>query len=270
MKQRIITGAFISLVLFIFIYFANNTIIASLLASILSAFSIYELFKLVDYHQNEKLLICYIIIAFIFSFLSFNKFIELEAITVFFYLILFIFLIVDFKKVDYIAKELILLVGMLVILMFKAIPEISKLNAGRLYLCIGFLICGLTDIFALLIGRKFGKNLLCKDISPKKTIEGAIGGTLASTILILLICKIVECCGSCDFNYINLFFVSIIISITSQFGDISMSVIKRKTNVKDFGDILPGHGGILDRFDSILLGMPVMYLLISFGMDIII
>lgn len=269
LKQRIITGAFISLMLFIFIYFSNNGYIASLLASILSAFSIYELFKLVGYHQNEKLLICYIIASFVFSFLSFDKFVELEVIIVFLFLTLFIFLIIDFTQVNYIAKELILIVGLFVILMFKAIPEIARLNDGRLYLCIGVLICGLTDIFSLFIGKILGKTPLCKNISPRKTVEGAVGGTLCSILIILIICFLISLFCEVYFNYINLVLVSLIVSIAGHFGDISMSIIKRKACVKDFSNILPGHGGILDRFDSLLLGLPMMYILISLGLNFI-
>lgn len=270
MKQRIITGAFISLILFILIFFSNNIYVSCLLASVLSVFSIYELFRLVGYHQNEKVLIFYIIISFVFSFLSFNNFVELEVIVVFLFLTLFIFLIVEFTKVNQIAKWLILVVGLFVILMFKAIPEITRLNEGKLYLCIGVLICGLTDIFSLIMGKLFGKMPLCKNISPKKTIEGAIGGTMCSTLIVLLICFLIGLCCDVCFNYINLVLVSLIVSIAGHFGDISMSIIKRKTYVKDFSDILPGHGGILDRFDSMLLGLPMMYLLILLGLNFII
>lgn len=111
----------------------------------------------------------------------------------------------------------------------------------------------ITDIFAYFSGKFFGKHKLIPEISPKKTVEGSIGGivfcSLAFVLYGFILTKIVEISGT---SYIVLAIVGIIISIVAQIGDLAMSQIKRKFGIKDYGKIMPGHGGVLDRFDSII------------------
>lgn len=114
-----------------------------------------------------------------------------------------------------------------------------------------------TDSGAYFAGRKFGKNKLWPDISPNKTIEGAIGGValaflvgIVYTLFIPLFTSIV----------ITLVFITVV-SVSGQIGDLVESALKRHYSVKDSGQVLPGHGGILDRFDSLIYVMPILYLL---------
>ena len=93
-------------------------------------------------------------------------------------------------------------------------------------------------------------------ISPKKTVEGSIGGTLATVASLLLLGWMAEIIASAQVNYPLLTLYAILSSIVGQFGDLSMSAVKRCQGVKDFGNLLPGHGGVLDRFDSLLMIAP--------------
>lgn len=111
-----------------------------------------------------------------------------------------------------------------------------------------------TDIMAYFSGYLLGKHKLCPKISPKKTIEGSIGGILGSVILSGL------------FGYffmpevlIHCMIIGVLGGIVSQFGDLTASVFKRKMGIKDYGNLIPGHGGILDRFDSVLFTGPMVY-----------
>lgn len=111
-----------------------------------------------------------------------------------------------------------------------------------------------TDIMAYFSGFLFGKHKLCPKISPKKTIEGSIGGTLGSVILSGL------------FGYffapevlVHCLIIGVLGGIVSQFGDLTASIFKRKMGIKDYGSLIPGHGGILDRFDSVLFTGPMVY-----------
>jgi phosphatidate cytidylyltransferase len=111
-----------------------------------------------------------------------------------------------------------------------------------------------SDMFAYFTGVLFGRHKLCPKISPKKTVEGGIGGILGSTLF----------CGA--FGYFALrehFWVCLVIGIlggaVSQLGDLAASVIKRQLGIKDYGKLIPGHGGILDRFDSVLFTAPLVY-----------
>ncbi|MBO5743285.1 MAG: phosphatidate cytidylyltransferase, partial [Clostridia bacterium] len=112
---------------------------------------------------------------------------------------------------------------------------------------------------AYFAGRTLGKHKLCPKLSPKKTVEGAIGGTLGCVICI---CVYAYLCGKCkvvSVNYISATFFAILTAVFSQFGDLAASRIKREYGVKDYGNLIPGHGGILDRFDSALLISPLVY-----------
>ena len=120
------------------------------------------------------------------------------------------------------------------------------------------LICTLTDIGGFVVGKTIGGKKITK-ISPKKTYSGVIG----SFLLPLIICYLFynNFIHHFDFN-INVFVIIIFVSTISQLGDLIISFLKRKANIKDSGSIIPGHGGVLDRIDGILLGLPIGIILI--------
>lgn len=126
------------------------------------------------------------------------------------------------------------------------------------------ILAWVADGGAYFIGRAFGKHKLAPVISPKKTIEGAVGGFVTSMIISLAAAYIYsDVLNYIDgkLNILNLTLISAACIIMSMFGDISFSVVKRQYGVKDFGNLLPGHGGVLDRFDSVLFVCPTFYLL---------
>ncbi|QBO35273.1 phosphatidate cytidylyltransferase [Periweissella cryptocerci] len=121
------------------------------------------------------------------------------------------------------------------------------------------LIVWITDSGAYMIGRALGKHKLAPRISPNKTWEGSIGGTVVSVIvsaIYLLVFPAVQV-----YSFPVMLVIALFASIAGQFGDLIESALKRYYNVKDSGKILPGHGGILDRFDSLLIVLPVLFLL---------
>lgn len=129
--------------------------------------------------------------------------------------------------------------------------------AGIEYVIFALLIVWVTDSGAYFIGRKIGKRKLWPDISPNKTIEGFVGGILSAVIFTCIFQAIYPIASS----YLILIGVTIIASVVGQLGDLVESAIKRHYNVKDSGNILPGHGGILDRFDSLLFVLPLLHFL---------
>ena len=128
-----------------------------------------------------------------------------------------------------------------------------------IYIWIVFLSAFATDTFAYFSGMFFGKHKLYPSVSPKKTIEGSVGGIIGCVITITLF--------SLYFKLDNIFglvILSIVLSVMSQIGDLTASKIKRTAEIKDYGDLMPGHGGILDRFDSILFTTPIVYYYITY------
>ncbi|KAB3531347.1 phosphatidate cytidylyltransferase [Alkaliphilus serpentinus] len=126
------------------------------------------------------------------------------------------------------------------------------------YIWLAFITAWASDTFAYFAGNFFGKRKLCPTISPKKTVEGAIGGGLGSMLS----------CGIFGYlvigeNILAIIIIGLIGSIFSMLGDLTASIIKRHIGIKDYGNLIPGHGGILDRFDSILFTAPFVYYAIT-------
>ena len=117
-----------------------------------------------------------------------------------------------------------------------------------------------TDVFAYLIGKKFGKHKFSK-VSPKKSIEGCIAGTIGSVLIMVLYTFILNRYFQFNYSYMYVMIVGIVLSLIGQIGDFSASCIKRYVDIKDYSNLLPGHGGMLDRIDSVLFLAPFAYLL---------
>jgi phosphatidate cytidylyltransferase len=115
-----------------------------------------------------------------------------------------------------------------------------------------------TDIFAYVVGKAIGKTKLMPSVSPNKTVEGSLGGVvfaiITTAIMMLFFNK-----GALDVSLVKMLFLALVFSIFGQLGDLVESSIKRQYGVKDSGKLLPGHGGILDRFDSLLFVFPLMH-----------
>ena len=152
-----------------------------------------------------------------------------------------------FFRFFYKALSLIYLSG-LVYLIFAIESEYSNL---KIYLLYSVIVAILSDIGGLVCGKIFKGKKLTK-ISPNKTISGSIGSFIFSTLLIPFFYKV-----QIDQSLVNLFLITIIISLISQLGDLFISLLKRKAKVKDTSDLLPGHGGVLDRIDGIIFAIPL-------------
>lgn len=134
---------------------------------------------------------------------------------------------------------------------------IETREAGLVYIFYSLFIIWATDSGAYFVGRAMGKRKLWPEISPNKTIEGSVGGVVGAVIVSIFIGLFTEI----DITMIGLVFLTILLSIFGQIGDLVESALKRHYQVKDSGNILPGHGGILDRFDSLLFVWPLIHFL---------
>ena len=147
---------------------------------------------------------------------------------------------------------------------FGAIFGLSSLGINNIAFL--FIITTFTDIFAYIVGVRFGKHRLAEHISPKKSIEGSVGGTTAAIILALAFIYIgkVDMIGEIPLSIFVSILLILFISAIGQIGDLVASKLKRSYNIKDFSQIFPGHGGVLDRFDSVLFAGMVLMLLSKF------
>ena len=133
----------------------------------------------------------------------------------------------------------------------------NDFEMGKIYVWLVFIIAFMTDIFAYFSGYLFGKHKLIPKVSPKKTIEGSIGGIMGSTIACIVFGYLF------NINLAVVVFLGFFGSIVAQIGDLFASSIKRYVGIKDYGKLIPGHGGILDRFDSVILVSPFVYTIIN-------
>jgi len=129
---------------------------------------------------------------------------------------------------------------------------------NKISLLLPFIMIWVSDIGAYFIGKKFGKNKLAKNISPGKTIEGALGGFVCNIISALILAYFFAV------SFYIMFFFATIITFLSIFGDIYQSFLKRQANLKDSGSIIPGHGGLFDRLDSFCPTLPIFFLVCNY------
>lgn len=140
--------------------------------------------------------------------------------------------------------------------------DTGRMVGQYIYLLV-FIAAWITDTFAYFTGVFFGKHKLCPKISPKKTVEGSLGGIAFCVLAFLIYGFAISRMFSLEPNYAGLAAVGLVMSILSQIGDLLASVIKRTYGVKDYGKLFPGHGGVLDRFDSVLLLAPFLLALVE-------
>ncbi len=147
-------------------------------------------------------------------------------------------------------------------LFLSFIPLLHGITNGKILIWFILVAAWGTDTCAYFVGCKFGKHKFT-EISPKKSIEGCIGGTLGSIIIALIYTYCINKFAGLSISYIYIAIIGMLLSIFSQLGDLSASSIKRTSGIKDFGNLIPGHGGILDRIDSIIFIAPFAYFLLS-------
>lgn len=235
-----------------------------LLIMILSLFGMYEFFSIVKKSNIRPLsMVAYVLCVIYYIFLINNK---INYSMVFFIIIVSIFIMLCIpvvnEKYNFVDVAVTLLGFLYVSIFFSFIVLISEKDYGKYLVWIVFISSWMCDTTAYYVGKYLGKNKLCPKVSPKKTIEGSIGGLLGSTLACGLYGIFLDRLGI-NLPIFNFFLVGIFSGVFCQFGDLAASSIKRHVNVKDYSNLIPGHGGILDRFDSILFASVVVYYYIS-------
>ena len=168
---------------------------------------------------------------------------------------------VRFSQVsEIIASTVYIMIGFLSMMMLRY----DTGNVGGYNFMLIFMGVWFTDSGAYFIGRAFGKHKLIEDVSPHKTVEGAIGGLFGGILGYVIYALILQLAFGVKVNYIYLIVLALIVSVADQIGDLIASFIKREHNLKDFGKLFPGHGGVMDRLDSALAVAPVIFFLLYF------
>lgn len=265
MNIKRVTSALLGLPLVIIILVFGNKYIVDITFAIISAMSLHEYFNALKSKSKPVIWIGYVASALI----ALIHVIPLEhAITIVSVLIpvgiTILFLQIILSNMETNIKDIsITFFGICYIPLFLMfIPLVNGFENGKLLVWYIFITAWGTDTSAYIVGKTIGKHKFSK-ISPNKTIEGCIGGIIGCIILMLGYTFICNTYLNVDISYIYIAVISVILSIVGQIGDFAASSIKRYADIKDFSNLIPGHGGMLDRIDSVIFIAPFAYMLLN-------
>lgn len=266
MKTRIISAVIATLIFLPFLIF-SNTIAFPAILSFAACLGTYEMLRCLD-KKHVLILFPSMLYASILPLTAriygneqaFFNFAHKVFVVYIFYLVL----LAVFSKGSIEVNDMAM-VAITITFIVNGLSSIVLLRdyeyGNYIYLLV-FICPWITDIFAYFTGYFFGKHKLIPDVSPKKTVEGAIGGVVFCSLMLVLYGYILSVCiEGLKVNYLALVLVGIVLSAVSQCGDLVFSLIKRRYGIKDYGKLMPGHGGILDRFDSVISSAPFVLLM---------
>ena len=271
MKQRIFS-AIVGLSIFAIVIFFVNTIVFNIGIALVSFLAVYETLTSSKVLKNKFLLVVSLLFSAAVPFGNIDILKPYVGITFFVYVLLLLIIFMAARqsvKVEHLG--FVFMVSTLIPLALGTLVLMRDLRpeSSMFYILIIFAAAWLADCGGYFVGRFLGRHKLAPNISPKKTIEGCIGALVLAPVGCLIVGLIysavqVNSGTPVIIDYIWLTVISLAGAVISIFGDLSASMMKRQFMVKDFGNILPGHGGVLDRFDSILLVSPLFYLIFTF------
>jgi len=224
---------------------------AAMILSLMGLYEFYHAFRQAGYQPSAKLGYTYTIILYGLGFMDVGPTVYIAVVFMFLYNVLIYNVL---SKHEAILDMALTFLGFFyVAFSFFHIALIASID-NNFFIWYIFILAWGSDTFAYFAGRLFGKHKLIEHVSPKKTIEGAVGGLIGAGLLSVLFAYLFR---PSFMPYA--FFLGLIGSVLAQSGDLIASKIKRYCGIKDFGKIMPGHGGVLDRFDSIILTGPFIY-----------
>ena len=258
MKTRVITGIGIILVAIVLVALASFTPIYCIGIAVLAVIATFELLRVFgvykEWHISAPAYVLSASLPLSAYFVGEErvKFILIMGSILFSFLVYLLGVAVfSHKRIKFVLVAAVYMAILYVIVSFTSRSLIMYVTKGIYYLGIIIISSWVCDSGAYFIGCRFGKHKLIPDVSPNKSIEGAIGGLAVSVLVNLLYGHIVKICGGAEVNYFALAILGVVLSVVAMIGDLIASLIKREYGIKDYSNILPGHGGIVDRFDSV-------------------
>ncbi len=273
MKQRILTTV-VGLPIVIVVLLFSHTVVLPIVISLFAAIGVFEMLGCIGVRNKLSVSIPSILVAAAVTFAARYGVAASERSSY----VLSIFAAIAFIYIFYLMAIAVVSKGT------KSISDMMLTAVTTLYITVGFssmiLLRDIESIgiwmFALVFvgawvpdgagyfcGRAFGKHKLIPDVSPKKTVEGAIGGVFFGGVAFVVCGVIAGATNAAEPQYIQLAITGLVIAVVSIFGDLIASLIKRQYGIKDYGKLFPGHGGVMDRFDSILAIAPFLMMVCS-------
>jgi phosphatidate cytidylyltransferase len=264
MKTRIISAAVLLPITFLIIWVLPKAVCAIAVAA-LCALMVYELLHRSGLVRHTRLLVYTMLAAFmvpLWSHLGMSRPWGQLGLVVFFCAI-FGEMLYNHVKVRFEMIGYCMLAGIVLPYLLSAIVRILDLYSGRELIIIPVILAFLPDSGAYFIGIRYGKRKLAPTVSPKKSVEGAIAGVVTAIAGMMIYAIVMDLVTDKDVSYSIALIYGAVGAAADIFGDLFFSAIKRQMGIKDYGNLIPGHGGVLDRFDSMIVVAPLTEVLIS-------
>lgn len=269
MLKRTVSGLIgVVLVLGLLVFNQSVPMLLNVIVALVCACATYEIFSAMGIYKMLEITLPSVIFSMIMPIFGYGLIWQISWYLytfIIFCMLVFLHRALSFKDIAVIYSMTMLITISLGYIM--RLRDLGGKNFGTFYVLFVLAIPWLCDTGAYFSGKFFGKRKLCPEISPKKTVAGAIGGIIVSTILTVLICVFYKAYFlkiNVHMNYFKITIIAVIASIISIMGDLIFSMVKRGCHIKDFGNVIPGHGGVLDRFDSVIFTVPFVYIILRY------
>ena len=267
MLTRTLSGIIGGLFVLIALLFNNSfPIVINIMIALVCILSTYEVFSVVGKTDMWEIVIPSMVFSAVLPLFGYSGL--WRTVWYIYTLVTFIFLILRHKLLNF--KDVAVIYSLTMLITFALSTIINLRNKtgkySTFYVLITLCIAWMSDTGAYFVGKLIGKRKLCPEISPNKTVEGVFGGIVTCITINVIIAFIFDQYIFIDVEvlYFNIIFISFVGSIISVIGDLCFSLVKRACHKKDFGNVIPGHGGILDRFDSVIFVAPFVYLIVNY------
>ena len=263
MKTRVIVAVSL-LPLLLIVVLACPAWATALLVAAMAAVAVWELLHTAGFVPNRRIIAYSVVMAAVTvlrNLLPISQF-YLALVTFLYFVLLALELLAGNTKVPFSSLCVAVTSALMIPWALAALVRIRMADLGKYYIIAAFVLAFTSDTGAYFVGCKFGKHKLAPVISPKKTVEGFLGGILSCVVCMLIYAAVLQFAFDFCVNYFYAVIYGAIGSVVSVLGDLVFSVVKRQAGIKDYGKLMPGHGGVLDRFDSTVFVAPLTELLI--------
>ena len=263
MKSRLLVAAIgVPFVVLVIVWLPK--LVLAILMAVMCAIAVYELLHATRLLTHARILLYTAVLAALVPIWSyFGSPIPAAVLALAIYcILLFAELLPAYRTLKVESLSTALLAGILIPVLLSSLVRLMQMDLGRFYVCVPVAVAFIADGGAYFAGRAFGKHKLAPNVSPHKTVEGMVGGILTALIAMVLFAVVCRYCFHYEVNYVAAVVYGLVGAGASVLGDLGVSAIKRQTGIKDYGHLLPGHGGVLDRFDSMVLVAPVIEVLV--------